>query len=120
MAPEASLMCANCGHDRSFHPGNESCNYRIRISGGSVGCACVRFHFDPNVSPNVEAEPEQEWSNPVTLTALAAVSHLDRGDFDPYIELILAAAHQRKLALRGVRGFPRLDQRGRTRRDESA
>lgn len=29
------------------------------------------------------------------------------GEYDPYLELILAAGHDRKLALRGVRGFPR-------------
>jgi hypothetical protein len=54
--------------------------------------------------------PEQEWDNPITLTAAAALGHINRGDFDPYIELLLSALHQRKLALRGVRGFPRLDQ----------
>lgn len=53
-----------------------------------------------------------EPSNPVTLTAAAAISHIDRGDFDPYLEWILSHAHARKLALRGVRGFPNLDVRG--------
>lgn len=117
---QASLICANCGHQRSMHTNNEACMYRIRISGGSVGCACVRFLFDPDVSPTTEAAPEQDWDNPVTLTAAAAVAHIDRGDFDPYLELILAAAHQRKLALRGVRGFPRMDHRFRSRRQEGA
>lgn len=39
---------------------------------------------------------------------------VDAGDLDDYLELLLAAGHTRKLARRGVAGFPRLD-RGATR-----
>lgn len=61
-----------------------------------------------------QSRPQPDLPNPVTLTAAAAITQIDRGDFDPYLEWILTAAHNRKLALRGVRGFPRLDNQGRT------
>jgi hypothetical protein len=35
------------------------------------------------------------------------VGQIDLGHWDPYIELLLTALHDRKRALRGVRGFPR-------------
>jgi hypothetical protein len=107
--------CDNCGHDRRHHDNNRGhCQFRIRISGGNVGCACVRFRSIPSPEPDQPID-EGDWTNPVTLTVAACVAHLNRGDFDPYLELILSTAHQRKLALRGVRGFPRLDEQGGTR-----
>jgi len=115
---DIDLECSNCGHKRSVHAeGVNQCTWNLR--GGPLEamqpCPCNHFTFDPNDPPSPTTE--EEWTNPVTLTAAAAVAHIDRGDFDPYIELLLSALHQRKLALRGVRGFPRLDEQGRTRRD---
>jgi len=116
----ADLICGNCGHVRSLHFQNEHCGWTLR--GGPLNamqsCPCNSFVFAPEQAPAMPPPAEEEeWTNPVTLTAAAAVAHIDRGDFDPYIELLLSALHQRKLALRGVRGFPRMDREGRTRRD---
>jgi hypothetical protein len=120
MSP-ADLTCKNCGHARSIHAdGTGHCTWNLK--GGPLEamqpCPCNHFTFDAEVPPVITEEAMDDWwnaPNPVTLTAAAAVGHIYRGDFDPYLEMILAAAHQRKLALRGVRGFPRLDREGRNR-----
>jgi hypothetical protein len=63
---------------------------------------------------DVTEEKVDQWlsaPDPKVMTAAATVGYIERGDFDPYLEMILAAAHNRKRALRGVRGFPRGDRR---------
>lgn len=43
----------------------------------------------------------------VPMDVTMVVKSLEDGDYDDYLELILAAAHDRKRAKRGTRGFPR-------------
>jgi hypothetical protein len=110
---EAHLICVNCGHGRHHHTNNAACGFRIRITTGGVRCPCVRFELDPDVMPQM-ATREAEWwgtSEPLGLSAAAAVGHIERGDFDPYLEVILTAGHDRKKALRNIPGFPRRDRR---------
>jgi hypothetical protein len=59
----------------------------------------------PEFNSTTEYEPTDEWA----IQAAAFVAAIDIGKLDPYLEIVLAAGHQRKLALRGVRGFPRRD-----------
>jgi hypothetical protein len=114
---EVHLTCVNCGHGRQHHPRNAHCGFNIRITRGEVRCPCVHFDLDPDVMPDVTArtrEGDDRWwevPEPLTMSAAAAVGHIERGDFDPYLEIILTAGHDRKKALRNIPGFPRRDRR---------
>ena len=41
------------------------------------------------------------------------LENIEGGSYDSLLEAILSAAHNRKRALRGVRGFPRMERRQR-------
>lgn len=45
--------------------------------------------------------------SPVATAAADVVEAISTGVYDPYLEMILAAGHNRKRALRGVPGFRR-------------
>lgn len=113
---EAHLVCANCGHGRQHHPRNAHCGFNIRITKGGVRCPCVHFDLDADAMPDVttsSTEEAQWWEvpEPLAMSAGATVGHIERGDFDPYLEIILTAGHDRKKALRNIPGFPRRDRR---------
>jgi hypothetical protein len=59
--------------------------------------------------PLVEV-PDPDEVETMERNVLTLVHAIDRGAFDPYLEVLLAAAHDRKRTLRGVRLFPRLAQ----------
>lgn len=42
------------------------------------------------------------------------LTRIEYGNYDSYLEAILSAAHNRKRALRGVRGFPDLGRKRRS------
>lgn len=112
---EATLICKRCGHERQYHPENKACRFKWAHFPDGTQCKCDGFQFDPELDPKITVTEDDvdHWMaapNPIALTAAAAVGHIERGDFDPYLEMILAAAHNRKRALRNVRGFPRYDR----------
>lgn len=52
---------------------------------------------------------DQDYVSPAAQAGVI-VTKITAGDYDPYIEQILAAGHDRKRALRSVPGFPRKDR----------
>lgn len=62
---------------------------------------------DAEQSRRVVVIVDEEGGTSITGSAVvdALVLQIKDGEFDPYLEIMLNAAHNRKRALRGVRGF---------------
>lgn len=61
------------------------------------------------VQDEADAEARKVWSDSSTPNdVLILLSNIRSGNADPYLEAILSVCHNRKRALRGVRGFDEL------------
>lgn len=70
---------------------------------GTIRCTFLKDHNGP-CSWQAVADLDQPASK-TAQEALDLASFIVRGDYDPYLELLLNAAHNRKRALRGAPGF---------------
>lgn len=78
--------------------------YGRKLVGEAVRCTFIDGHEGPCSWQDL-LEADSPMQSVDARTAMDVASLVMRGDYDPYLELLLNAAHNRKRALRGVRGF---------------